>query len=157
MHMHAPKATSLKSAAAPCYGASARRASRILTRIYDEAIAPSGLNLTQFSIAYQLSCHGAAAIGDLARWMDTDKTAMGRNLGPLEREGLVLISAGEDRRSRMVSLTSRGKRSYRQALPYWRKAQKQVEKLMGEQDAFSLRALLHQVSDRRAGRSSQAV
>jgi DNA-binding MarR family transcriptional regulator len=132
--------------ATPCYGASARQASRLLTRVYDEMLAPSGINLTQFSIAYLLIRHGSATISQLAGWMYTDKTAMGRNLLPMERDGLISIRAGKDRRSRDVSLTPSGRACYKKAIPLWRRAQKHVEELLGQQKAVDLRALLHQVA-----------
>ncbi|QNI34627.1 winged helix-turn-helix transcriptional regulator [Alloacidobacterium dinghuense] len=132
--------------AIPCYGASVRKASRILTRIYDETLAPSGLNLTQFSIAYLLARHGSATITDLAAWMDTDKTAMGRNLAPMERDGFISIQPGKDRRSREVTLTTTGRVKYKKAASLWRQAQKQVEKLIGEQPAAKLRSILQLVA-----------
>lgn len=132
--------------ATPCYGASVRKASRILTRIYDEALAPSGLNLTQFSIAYPLKHHGSATISDLAAWMDTDKTAMGRNLVPMQRDRLISIHKGKDRRSREVALTPSGLAQYKKAGPLWKQAQKQVEKMLGKSDAEALRSLLRRVA-----------
>ena len=130
----------------PCYGASVRKASRILTRIYDEALLPSGLNLTQFSIAYLLKHHDTATISDLAAWMDTDKTAMGRNLSPMERNRLISVKQGKDRRSREVTLTPLGRARYEKAKPLWKQAQKQVEKMLGKSDATALRSLLQKVS-----------
>jgi DNA-binding MarR family transcriptional regulator len=130
----------------PCYGASVRKASRILTRIYDETLTPSGLNLTQFSIAYLLKHHGSATISDLAAWMDTDKTAMGRNLFLMQRDRLISVQKGKDRRSREVTLTPSGLAHYKKAVPLWKQAQKQVEKMLGKSEADALRSLLRQVA-----------
>ncbi|MGC1295999.1 MAG: hypothetical protein WA869_13275 [Alloacidobacterium sp.] len=147
MHMHiSGKFEALDDSATPCYGASVRKASRILTRVYDETLAPSGLNLTQFSIAYLLNRHGSATITDLAAWMDTDKTAMGRNLLPLQRERLISIQEGRDRRSREVTLTFSGLANYKRAIPLWKKAQKQAEKMLGKSQAAAMRSLLHRVA-----------
>ena len=147
MHMHlSVKAEADDDGATPCYGASVRKASRILTRIYDEMLAPSGLNLTQFSIAYLLKQHGSATISDLAAWMDTNKTAMGRNLLPMERDRLISIQQGTDRRSRNVALTPSGVARYKKAIPLWKQAQKQVEKMLGKSEADALRSLLQQVA-----------
>jgi len=145
MHIYRESETA-GAGATPCYGASVRKASRILTRIYDDALAPSGLNLTQFSIAYLLKHHGSATITDLAAWMDIDKTAMGRALFPMERDGLISIQKGKDRRSRQVTLTPSGTAHYKKAVQLWKQAQKQVEKIMGKSDAAALRSLLHQIS-----------
>jgi DNA-binding MarR family transcriptional regulator len=136
----------MDDSATPCYGASVRRASRILTSVYDEALAHSGLNLTQFSIAYLLIRYGSATISELAAWMNTDKTAMGRNLLPMERDRLISVQQGEDRRSRQVALTASGVARYKKAVPLWQKAQKRVEKLLGKSQATALRSLLGQVA-----------
>ena len=144
MHMHLSRRPEPRYNVTPCYGASVRRASRILTRIYDEALAPSGLNLTQFSIAYLLKQHGPATISDLAAWMDTDKTAMGRNLLPMERDRLISIQQGEDRRSRKVTLTPSGPLSTKKLGPL-EKAQKR-SKSAGEIRCDALRSLLRQVA-----------
>jgi DNA-binding MarR family transcriptional regulator len=145
MHLSGESETA-SAGATPCYGASVRKASRILTRIYDEELAPSGLNLTQFSIAYLLKHHGSATISDLAHWMDTDKTAMGRSLFPMERDRLISIQKGEDRRSREVALTPSGVAHYKKATPLWKQAQKQVEKMLGKSEADALRSLLRRVA-----------
>ena len=147
MHMHLSREFEADvDGVTPCYGASVRRASRILTRIYDETLAPSGLNLTQFSIAHQLVLRGSATISELATWMDTDKTAMGRNLLPMERQRYISLRKGEDRRSRQVALTPSGLSHYQKAFPLWKQAQKSVEKMLGKSQAAVMRSLLHQVA-----------
>jgi DNA-binding MarR family transcriptional regulator len=147
MHMHLSGGSDTAgNSATPCYGASIRKASRILTRIYDEALAPSGLNLTQFSIAYLLTRHGSATITDLAAWMDIDKTAMGRSLFPMERDRLISIQEGKDRRSREVTLTPSGVAHYKKAVPLWKQAQKQVEQMMGKSQADAMRTLLLRIA-----------
>lgn len=143
--MHALNKSAEDYTATPCFGASIRKASRILTRIYDEALGPSGLNLTHFSIAYLLTHHDSATITDLATWMDIDKTAMGRALFPMERDGLISIHKGKDRRSRQVTLTPVGVVQYKKATRLWKKAQKQVEKMVGKSEAATLRSLLQRI------------
>lgn len=135
-----------------CYGLAIRRGSRILTRLYDELLQPCGMNLTQFGIANHLFESGLQTIGELASFADTEKTAMGRNLHPLERDGLIQITTGEDRRMRMVSLTAKGKacvKKGRQILP---KAQKSIEARLGKQRAVALLSLLNEMSERLSGK-----
>jgi DNA-binding MarR family transcriptional regulator len=157
MYMHLSKESQpAKISASPCYGAAVRKASRILTRIYDEALAPSGLNLTQFSIAYLLTHPGPATISDLAAWMDTDKTAMGRNLLPMQRERLIAVKKGTDRRSREVSLTPSGAARYKKATPLWKQAQQRVEKMLGKSEANAFRSLLEQVASNRQALNKSA-
>lgn len=65
--------------------------------------------------------------------LSMDRTTLTRNLRPLERRGLVRVAEGEDRRVRMVTLTTQGRAALADALPLWNKAQAQVIKAFGEQ------------------------
>ena len=68
VHMHgsAPPPMSASSARLPCVAIRLRRATRALTQLYDDAMAPSGLHLTQFSLLNTLARKGTIRITDLA-------------------------------------------------------------------------------------------
>jgi len=87
-----------------------RRASRGVTAAYDSALAPCDLRVTQFSVLRTLERLGPLPITRLAAEAALDRSTMGRNLGPLERRGLVRIEAGaKDQRERVARLTAEGK------------------------------------------------
>lgn len=115
-----------------------RRASRALTQLYDDAMAPSGLRVTQFSLLRTLERRGRSRITDLAAATLIDRTALSRNLDPLLERGLVEIVQGADARTRDVALTPAGRGAIRAALPHWRRAQADVAKALGTErlDAF---------------------
>ena len=115
-----------------------RRASRALTQLYDDAMTPSGLRVTQFSLLRMLARRGPSRITDLAAATLIDRTALSRNLDPLVERGLVEIVPGEDARTREVALTRAGNSAIRAALPHWRKAQAEVAAALGAErlDAF---------------------
>lgn len=108
-----------------------RRAANSLTRLYDETLAPSGLLVTQFSLLRAVERGGEARLGELAREVELDRTTLTRNLRPLERQGLVEISAGEDPRARCVTLTARGRKALARAVPFWEQAQEAVRAAVG--------------------------
>lgn len=109
-----------------------RRATRALTQLYDDAMAPSGLRVTQFSLLRTLGREGAKPMTMLASILLLDRTALSRTLEPLLDRGLVEILSGDDARTRTVSLTPAGKRALRDATPYWQKAQSVVARRVGE-------------------------
>ncbi len=109
-----------------------RRASRALTQLYDDAMAPSGLRVTQFSLVRALLRRGPMRITDLAAVALLDRTALSRTLEPLVEQGLVRIAPGRDARTREVAITRAGKAAYERALPYWEDAQKTVRRKLGE-------------------------
>ncbi len=106
-----------------CMGLHVRRASRILTQIYNDALRPVGLVANQFTLIVAIDLMGTTAIGTLAQELYTDQTTLTRNLKLLEKKGLINIEAGEDRRVRIVSLTDLGSETLAQALPIWEQVQ----------------------------------
>lgn len=117
--------------AASCACFNLRKAARVATQLYDEALAPVGLGAAQFSLLVALELMQPVAVTRLARAMAMDRTTLTRNLRPLERDGLVRIAAGEDRRTRSVVLTERGQDILARAIPLWRSAQGRVTRHLG--------------------------
>jgi DNA-binding MarR family transcriptional regulator len=118
-------------AAVSCACGRLRRATRALTQLYDDAMVPAGLRITQFSLLRTLAREGATRIGDLATHTLLDRTALSRNLDPLIARGLVAAVRGDDARTREVTLTAAGERALRAAEPHWRRAQALVRRKLG--------------------------
>jgi len=108
-----------------------RRAARALTQLYDDALAPADLRVTQFSLLRTLARSGSMRISEFAAAQLLDRTALSRNLDPLVERGLVKVAAGKDARTREIILTRAGEAALRAATPYWERAQKQVAKRIG--------------------------
>jgi DNA-binding MarR family transcriptional regulator len=124
-----------------------REATRHVTQFYDQFLASSGLRTTQFSILIKLRLAGPMTINALAKALVMDRTTLGRNVLPLEREGLIEIEPGRtDRRSKEVRLTGTGAARLRAARAGWTEAQTRFEAAFGRRRAAELRALLHAVT-----------
>jgi DNA-binding MarR family transcriptional regulator len=128
-----------------CNCLAARQASRYLTAVYDQALSPVELRITQFSILYKLVKNGPLVIGELASKMAMDRTTLSSNLKPLERDGLVDVVPGEDRRAKQAVITKAGLARYRKALPLWSDVQAKFEGTYGEKPAAELRNALRTV------------
>src|SRR5205814_1986570 len=118
--------------ASPCACGRLRRASRALTQLYDDAMAPSGLRVTQYSLLSTLARDGSLRISDLAARQLLDRTALSRNLDPLIERKWVAVTAGRDARTREVALTAKGASALKRAEPYWRRAQQDVTQRVGK-------------------------
>jgi len=129
-----------------CNCAAIRQAARRVTRLYDQALAPTGLRITQLPILAGLAANGPTTMGALAERMVMDRATLGHNLRPLEADGLVTMSVGEDRRSRVVSLTPAGRQKLAEARPLWRAAQKAFETKFGTDESAALRATMTRVA-----------
>lgn len=111
----------------PCTCSALRRATRAVTTVYDSALKPVGLRVTQFAILRLLQRLGPTPVTRLAAEAALERTTMGRNLDPLERRGLVRIAASEaDGRERVVVLTEMGAAAIAAAIPHWRAAQARI-------------------------------
>jgi DNA-binding MarR family transcriptional regulator len=103
-----------------------RKATRVVTKMYDEALKPSGLRATQFSLLATVEGKEPIGISELAEALVTDRTTLTRNLKPLLTQSLVEVIESDDQRQRPIALTSKGKDTLARALPLWREAQAQV-------------------------------
>ena len=108
-----------------------RRATRALTQLYDDLMAPAGLRITQFSLLRTLVRNGGMPINALAAAQLLDRTAISRNLDPLVERGHVEIVAGRDGRVREVAITRKGLATLKAAEPHWTRAQREVERRIG--------------------------
>ncbi len=129
-----------------------RKAARAVTQLYDAALEPAGLRATQFSLLAVLDRRDAVTITDLARAMVMDRTTLTRNLRPLEKQGLVAIAPGDDRRTREVSLTRHGRQALKHATPRWRHAQTGMLDALGDRRARHLLGELSGAIDAARGR-----
>ncbi len=129
----------------PCLCANVRRAALALTSLYDEALAPYGLKVTQFSLLHAVERHGDPNLTELADATGLDRSTLGRNLRVLEELGFVSLSPGEDQRDRVIALTKGGRARLRAATREWRKVQESVSSALGP-DADQLVAIARRVT-----------
>ena len=129
-----------------CTCGSLRKASRRISQFYDTALAPVGIKSTQFSILAEVdrgSVDGPVTMCELAAAMVMDRSTLGHNLRPLERDDLVMLRlSSTDRRKRHVELTRRGKSILRRSRQLWEQAEGRFEEIFGKQPAAELRAVL---------------
>jgi len=138
-----------------CNCSSLRSATRALSLAYDEVLRPSGLRLTQFSILARIAAVGPHPLNDLAEMLAMDRTTLGRNLKPLERDDLVCLEVGMDRRQRVINLTAAGRRALMRAKPLWETVNQRFEVKFGAGKAKSLRDTMKQIV--KTGRELSAV
>jgi len=123
-----------------CNCSTLRKAARRISRLYDSLLQPTGLKITQYLILAALSETAGSAVNVLAERLDIERTAMGKMVGLLERDGIVGIGPSpSDARSRIVALTPRGRELFERAHPLWLEAQRQFADMNGADNAAALR------------------
>ena len=134
-----------RTVGAECLCFRSRRLARILTRHFDEALRPIGIQATQLTLLAAIAGPGAAgqSMRRLHDFLAMDPTTLSRNLKPLQTAGLVGVERAEkDGRARVAKLTSEGERVLREALPLWRRAQDRLVEMFGEDQSAALRRQL---------------
>lgn len=132
-----------------CNSLAIRKVSRRITQIYDTALASCGLRSTQVHILGNLYARqkNPPTLNELAEAMVLDRSALGHNLRPLERDGLLELQENEqDRRQRHLVITRAGKIKLQEAFPLWVMAQERFASLYGENEMAELRKTLNRIA-----------
>ena len=116
----------------PCACANLRRATRIVTQLYDEELRPAAMRATQFTLLQALVKAKNISQGALGEVLGLDSTTLTRTLALLRKKGWIQARQGEDRRQVRLALTPKGMREYRCARPYWLSAQQRLRAALGE-------------------------
>ncbi|OLU17451.1 MULTISPECIES: MarR family winged helix-turn-helix transcriptional regulator [unclassified Pseudomonas] len=104
-----------------------RRASRGVSKLYDDALSGVGLSVAQYSLLRHLQRLDQPSITDLADAVGLERSTLGRNLRLLEGRSLVALADGADQRNRLVSLTIRGEKLLAEALDAWQGVQLELK------------------------------
>lgn len=130
-----------------CVCINLRRMSRAISQIYDDALAPAGLKITQFCLLRAIERLGPASVGALADDQELDRTTLTRNLALLERDGLIEQSAGADKRTSVAQLSRAGSAAIARALPHWEGIQGELRRTLGAETLRQLSDIQAKIND----------
>jgi len=119
-----------------------RQAARKVSSLYDEALAPLGVNIAQFSLLRNIKHMEPVSLTDLASRVELDRSTVGRNAKVLERMCLVAIGHGKDQREATLTITEDGDSVLEKAAPLWDATQDEIEARLGNGKIEILRDLL---------------
>ena len=115
-----------------------RRAARLVTNYYDKLLEPAGLRVSQATVLVVLYLADGQTINEMAEKLELDRTTLTRNLKPLAQQGLLTIAPGSDQRTRVVTLTPKGKSALLKVLPLWEQTQSYMVEGIGQANASLL-------------------
>ena len=133
-----------ESTAAACISTRVRQLSRIVTRVYDDALRPLGITASQFTLLTQLAHQDGITAVEIGHTLDIEKSTLSRNLKRLLALGLLTMDPPAGRRGRGLHLTPKGESVIKQAYPVWMDAQSRTVMTMGAQSRSTLDDLLTQ-------------
>ena len=131
----------------PCACQNLRRATRVVTRIYDQELAKAGIEITQFGLLTALALTGEANQKRLSAGFAMDSTTLTRTLGLMLKQGWIRAGRGKDKRERLFSLTRPGRRHLAAAQPFWEAAQRRLRKELGDVGWKSMTQAVSQITD----------
>lgn len=142
-----------------CSCTALRKATRRISQLFDTALAPSGLKTTQRAILAHIARSEPTTVGSLAGALVMDAGALAHTLKPLERHRFVAVAVDpNDRRNRLISLTSEGRAKLIETDVLWAHAQNGFETSFGRAKADALLdAMKLLVSDEFSAAFEQAV
>ena len=131
----------------PCACQNLRRLTRITTRIYDQELKKSGLEITQFGLLTALTKTGEINQKRLSAGFAMDSTTLTRTLGPLLKKGWVQVKRGKDKRERLFTLTRAGKRLLVEAQPHWEMAEQRLRRELGDAGWKQMKASVSRMTE----------
>lgn len=125
-----------------CLATRVRQLSRIITRVYDDAMRPLGITASQFTLLTQLGQQDGITAVEIGYSLDIEKSTLSRNLKRLLALGLIEMEPPAGRRGRGLHLTPKGQIMIKEAYPVWKQAQQRASLLMGANCRDTLDELL---------------
>jgi DNA-binding MarR family transcriptional regulator len=115
-----------------CLATKIRLLNRAVTAIYDEALRPHGLKVSQMCVLVVVASLGSASPGAVGRRLRLEKSTLSRNVDRMRARGWLEVVPTGDGRATELRVTPRGRRLLRDAHPAWSRAQERAAELLGE-------------------------
>jgi DNA-binding MarR family transcriptional regulator len=131
--MDQPKTSSIDTIARTCIAVRLRLLNRVVTNLYDEALRPLGLKVSQLNILVVTARLGLARPARVCDILHLDASTLSRNVKPLQAHGWLEVVPEEDARAQPFRLTPQGKRLIEKAVPAWEEAQRRATELLGSE------------------------
>ena len=125
-------ASSIDTIARTCIAVRLRLLNRVVTNLYDDALRPLGLKVSQLNILIVTAKLGLARPAQVCEILQLDASTLSRNVKPLQTHGWLEVVPDEDARAQPFRLTPQGKRLIEKAVPAWEEAQSRATDLLGD-------------------------
>src|SRR6202453_1141427 len=137
-----------KSIEGVCLGGCVRKLNRMVSAIYDSALADAGLKTSQFSVLVSVANRKQARPAELIKNLQLDESTLSRNVERMCARGWLRLVQDSDRRSHLIEVTDKGQALIRKCIPAWQKAQAEVSRRLGNESVGELRTALRKLSAR---------
>src|SRR4051794_31910954 len=118
--------------AGECIAVRMRMLNRVITNIYDDALRPLDLRVSQMNILVAAAKMGTARPAAVCEYLHLDVSTLSRNVQRMKARGWLEVVPDEDGRSQPFRLTPHGRRLLEKAVPAWSAAQRRVKQVLGD-------------------------
>ncbi len=125
--------TIIDTIAAECIAVQMRMLNRVVTNIYDDALRPLGVKVSQMNILVAAGKMGTARPAEVCERLHLDVSTLSRNVERMKARGWLEVIPDDDGRAQPFRLTNEGRKLLEQAAPAWKKAQKKAKSLLGDE------------------------
>jgi DNA-binding MarR family transcriptional regulator len=122
-----------------CIATRLRMADRVITKLYDDALRPLGLKVTQMSMLVMAENRGLILQSEVGAELRLDDSTLSRNLERMRANGWLEEVSGDDARVHSYCLSKAGRDLLDKAIPAWRGAQREAKRLLGDAGVQALR------------------
>lgn len=130
--------STVETIASECLAVRIRLLNRTVTNIFDDALRPLGVKVSQLNVLMVVAKRGRVSPGDVARRLNMEKSTVSRNVDRMRIHGWLVVSEGDSGRKQILELGAPGRRLIEKSLPLWKKAQAQTEAMLGRQGVRSI-------------------
>jgi len=129
-----------------CVAGGVRKMNRMVSAIYDSALAGAGLKTSQFSVLVAVSNRDQVRPAELIKLLQMDESTLSRNVERMCARGWLRLERGDDRRSHLIEVTDKGRALIRKCMPAWQRAQEEISQRLGAENVAALRSALRKLS-----------
>jgi DNA-binding MarR family transcriptional regulator len=147
MYIHEWVTEETRQVGRECIGFRVRMLNRMITAIYDDALASVGLKASQFNLLVATANREETRPAELAKYLEMDESTLSRNVERMCNKGWLRLEPGEDRRSHVIKVTDKGRAMIRKAYPAWQQAQDDVSRRLGADSIAALKSVLRKLRD----------
>ena len=147
MYIHVSMTGETKQVGRECIAFRVRMLNRMITAIYDEALASVGLKASQFNLLVATVNREETRPAELAKYLEMDESTLSRNVERMCAKGWLRLEPEEDRRSHLIKVTEKGLGLIRKGYPAWQKAQEEVHRRLGSENVAALKSVLRKLRD----------
>ena len=125
--------SSIETIARSCIAVRLRLLNRLVTNLYDEALRPLRLKVSQLNLLVVAAKLNVARPAEICDILQLDTSTLSRNVERMRAQGWLVVVPGEDARTQPFRLTAQGRRLIEEAVPAWEEAQRQATELLGDE------------------------